>query len=1231
MKSFFLPSVMVFLCWAVSCDKPQLLEPPVNEAVSSFLSYPNVTAIAEDATGHVWVGTSYGLNRAMPYGYHQYYSDSDSLCLQNNHIIALFSDKSGRLWVASKGGNLCYLTEDGCFHQVSVPYHEKVRMSFLETPADDVLCNDETCIYRYNPESEEMLTLVDSKQMNLGFYLLDDKLLVVYPDCLRFMDLVDGHLIDTLVFPEICQGASLAPDGNLWLSTEEGSRLIMIRPETKMQTDVPHQLAEALKGKRIQQLIREKKEVDGTLLIDIGDNILYYEAGTGQVHTLREKGFTLDTQMFNINCVFYDSQDNIWIGTDGGGLRILHNFHRWTRFSILLDYFKETPVSAISYSDSTIFITDHRNQRFFYNLSEKVVRPVLSQKKEHNKRPYPQRTLHLAEGGVLTVDDNSNMIVSIADSDLGYIIPAQKILDALGARLFHPTTLFQDSRGHVWIGTNSDGLALLDLKTTQVRGIPGIEGKDISSILEDLDGNIWVATKNGLYEYDLEGTLINSFSRSGQEGENAYMINSCCLLPDGILLLGTMRGINIVKPRQEPAKGDGRFYLEDLRIHNSIVRPGQDAPIDKSMIYSPHIRLRHDQNNFGILFSELNYGKPNEGSYSYKLEGFNDLWIKCGNTHEAYFSNVPPGHYVFKARISNANGVPYGTGVCEITVNPAPWASPLAKAVYFLLGIGLSCFVLFTTLRYIRNRENLRRIRLEKEQEQHMNDIIKKYFANVAHQLRTPLTMIYGPIETLYTRSSMSEEDRNLIRILRDNTKRMLGLVNQIMNLHSLESDALPMKVSRCDITPVLEKTLDLYRVNAKEKNIGFVTDGLDKNVIVYADIEKIVNILDNLLSNAFKYTPEGGRVSVMLHSDGETVELTVSNSGPTIPEDKLESIFRRFYQVDNSSNGRVNWGSGIGLYYARRLVGLHHGTLTCRNEEDGSGVCFVLRFPIRKEAFSAEELSDAPAAPVKADSVPAAPHAVPDYTADVLKPTVLVVDDDLDVSLYLKTVFSPVFKVRSCYDAESALRLLEDVSPDLIVSDIMMSGLSGLDLCVRLKEDIQYCHIPIILLTAKDRVEDQIAGLKTGADAYVTKPFHAEYLLSLAENLMAGRKRLQRHLSENTGVSPDNSLSTQDRSFLEQLYAIWEEHLSDTEFNISAAAGQLHISHTKFIYKVKGLTNVTPSELFLNYKLNKAAAMLREGKYNVSEVADLTGFGTLAHFSRVFKKKFGVPPSEFK
>lgn len=1237
MKTSFVSYLAISLAIFVSCGKGQPLETPANETFSSFLSYPNVTCMAEDATGHIWIGTSYGLNRSLTYGYHQYYAASDSLSLANNHITTLYTDHDGRMWIASKGGNLCYLTPEGTFRPVAIDYHEKVRISFVELSGGRLFCNDENSIFRFVPEQDRMQLLIDGPQKNLGFFPYGEELSVVYPDHISNYSSADGSLLSEHPLPEICGGAIQAPDGNLWLTTEESSRLRIVRPGSLTPVEVPRTLVEALSGRKIIQLVNGRENGRG-LFLNVADDILYYDTENGQVHTLREKGFSLDTQMYDINCVFYDSRDNIWVGTDGGGIQMLQNFHKWNRFQILLDYFKKTPVSEIAFDEkeNALSITDHRGNHFRYDLAEKKVTSLPSQSGPSPKRTYPTRTLHLSDGKILSVNDNSNLIVSMAGQDIGYIIPLEKVTEALGARQFHPTTLFQDTLGQIWIGTKSNGLAILNLKDNVVRAVSGIQGKDVSTILEDRENHIWVATKNGLYEYGLDGALMNSFSRSGHEGENAYMDNSCCVLPDGILLLGTMRGIVIMNPAQEQALQPERFFLEDLRVHNSIVRPGKNAPIDKAMVFSPAIRLRHDQNSFGISFTELNYWKPYEGSYSYRLEGFDKYWINCGNRHEAFYSNVPPGKYTFQARVSDLGGE-FSSASCEITILPAPWASWPAKLAYVLAALGLLTLAAISFLRHVRNKETLRRIGFEKQQEQQMNDIIKKYFANVAHQLRTPLTMIYGPIDTLSGSRAFSGKERDLLRILRYNADRMLGLVNQIMSFHSLESDALSLQVCKCDLVTPLAKAMALYKINAEKKRISFLTNGFADNLFVYADMEKVLAILDNLLSNALKFTPEGGFVSVSLSCDGTDARIDVSNSGSFIPENQQESIFRRFYQLDGSSSGKDVQGSGVGLYYARKLAMLHHGTLTCRNLEGEEGVCFSLCIPVSKEAFSQEEFKEVnPASFIRNEPLVAEDPVVQggeEGPSEGAKPQVLVIDDDVEITSYLKTLLEPAFRVCCCFDAESALRVLEKDAPDLIISDVMMTGMSGLEFCGQVKGDLQYCHIPFILLTAKDGLQDQIEGLNRGADAYVVKPFHADYLISLAGNLIKSRERLRKVLSDTAGETllGEDALAPQDRSFLDQVYSFWDEQLSNPEFNIAAVVDKMHISHTKFIYKVKGLTGFTPSELFKNYKLNKAAAMIREGKYNVSEVADLTGFGTLAHFSRAFKKKFGVPPSEYK
>jgi len=1211
------------------CTAPQPLPATTSEAISSGLTHPRVTTIAEDSTGHIWIGTTHGLNRAIPYGYHQYFAGEDSLSLSDNHIARVFEDRNGKLWVASINGKLCYLTKEGAFIQVPVEYCGNGIMSFLEMPDGDVFCNNEHNIYRFSPEKGQMEKIISSGAYNLGFFPEGQIIQVVYPDKLGRYGL-DGHIIEEIPFKETCTEATMDPDGLLWLSFGQERHFELWQHGAPVSSP----LSKGLSGFEFREII--PYDDSGNLLVNAIRELLVVNKINGTILKAGDNGFPLDMGEYNINCILQDTRGDLWIGTDGGGVQILPNTKKGSRFHTLQNFFKNVPIQHLSYySDREVLrIATRKNDVYEVSFQAEELVPVLLPSK-YEMISQMRNVLRLSDGRILTAENNQDLILTEADGATASILPVKAVKDALGSELFIPEDLFQDSQRQIWIGTQSNGVVILDPDTHRYRRVSGISCPEVSSITE-VGGHVWVATQYGLNEYNLDGELLNTYLAGSGVSSNAFTEHCACVLPGDILVLGTMQGLVVRYPSSRNREITLPFYFEDLRVQNTLITPAEGSPIRTSMVFSPDIRLRHNQNSFSISFSALDYRDIVHGSYYYKLEGFDHFWIDGGDSHEAFYSNIPPGKYTFLARLSDAGGERvFGSGAVNVTVLPAPWATWWARTLYVLLALSVLSVILYFWLHTVQGREKLRRAEAEKQQEQHMSEINKQYFANVAHQLRTPLTMISGPIGTLSSADDIKGENRHLLRIVRHNVERMLGLVNQIMDFNALETDALSLKIKHIDILPILRNTLDIYQVNAEEKGITFLSDGLDGNAFVYADADKIVNILDNLLSNAFKYTPKGGIISVSFSEIQGRACLKVSNSGPLIPEDKIERIFERYYQLDGQSrHGRYNWGSGIGLYYARKLAGLHHGTLSCANAEDGSGVCFTLSVPTEKEQYRPEELDTGMpqqvlhAEKVVMDSIPLPPDG-----EGILKPAVLVVDDDTDITFYLRTLLAPHYQVTCCYDVESARKLLMQRIPDIILSDIMMNGQTGLEFCDFLKGDLQYCHIPVVLLTAKDSVKDQIDGLNAGADAYVTKPFNAEYLISLMDNLLKGRERLRKALSENAGMDlpGDNSLSPQDRSFLKDLYALMDEELSNSEFNIGDIVDKLHISHSKFLYKVKGLTGVTPSELFKNYKLNKAASMLREGKYNISEVSDLTGFSSLAHFSKVFKKKFGVPPSEFK
>lgn len=669
-----------------------------------------------------------------------------------------------------------------------------------------------------------------------------------------------------------------------------------------------------------------------------------------------------------------------------------------------------------------------------------------------------------------------------------------------------------------------------------------------------------------------------------------------------------------------------------------MVRPGKGACIDRHLSYNPDINLKYDQNGFSISFAALDYSESERLHHYYKLDGFDQYWINAHNNKEAYYANLPAGTYTFRVRITqNDQSTIVGENAIRVIVHPAPWATWWAYTFYLIAGITILAFFIRAMWRIRVEKQAVLRAEQAKAQEQFINKMNMSFFANISHEFRTPLTMISGPISLLYSSSDITGENKNLLRIVQRSVNRMLRLVNQMLDFNKLENDTLKLKVRPTEIVVFLKELTDIFRVNAESKSITMITNGLEGSFIAWIDEDKIDKIFTNLMSNALKYTPAGGRINVNFDIvSGEdavqAVKIEVINTGQ-IPDDKLEKIFERYYQISDEHGGIYNWGTGIGLYYARSLARLHHGSLTASNLKDDNKVMFTLIVPVGQSAYSEAERSHEQVNQLEAFPLEENPLPVkPDPDLDKEKKTIMVVDDDSEVAYYLELLLGSDYQVVCRFNAESALEAITESVPDLILSDVVMPGKDGYWLCREIKESLQLCHIPVILVTAKTTIENQVEGLNVGVDAYVTKPFEPHYLMALIKSLLNNREKTRSLLSRSTQTDKmdENVLSPQDNMFMTELYHLMESELSNPELDVTRMTQLLKISRTKFYYKVKGLTGENPSVFFKTYKLNRAVELLKEGKYTISEIADMTGFNTLFHFSKSFKQQFGIPPSEY-
>ncbi len=816
------------------------------------------------------------------------------------------------------------------------------------------------------------------------------------------------------------------------------------------------------------------------------------------------------------------------------------------------------------------------------------------------------------------------------------------------------TSLLKDSAGDLWAGTVANGLLRHDHKTGATVSVNGVPCPDICSVEEDRQGNIWVSTMNGLGKYDrTTGRFINYFEEDGIGG-NQFSDRASCVLPDGTLVFGGTHGLTWFNPLDVPQKRQVPLVFEDLKIHNALVAPGEGQPIDRELRTSPDILIRSDQNAFSISFAALDYSEHERTHYYYMMEGFDRDWVDAGNNHEAYYANLPAGKYRFHVRITNNNqSIVETEKALNVKVLPPWYGTWWARLLFCLAGLGVLTLVwlLYRRIRRVRKqaaahireeRRERERAEQEKAQEQRLNKIQMNYFANVAHEFRTPLTMIAGPVSQLAESEKVQGQERQLVNIIQRSSTWMLSLVNQLLDFNRIGDKKLQLKVAKGDIITPLRGIADLFRFDAASKGIELDTFGLEDSFPMWADADKVQKVVMNLLSNAMKFTPTGGRVTLGFDvipreeatsvfplteadTDSQFAKITVADTGCGIPEDQLEKIFERFYQADNQGDTQ---GSGIGLFYSRVLTGLHHGYIKAANRSEG-GAVFSFILPVSASSYTEDERSQAE--PVY--DIPAPATASPDETApEADRKRIAVVDDDLNIANYLKVLLGPYYNVTLYFDASSALKDMQDEVPDLILSDVVMPGMSGYDLCETVKGDLQLSHIPVILVTAKVAVENQVQGLGVGADAYVTKPFQPAYLLALVKSLLENREKLHRQLGSVTTteeIAPE-ALSPRDAAFMKELYELMEKELANVDLDITRITEMMHISRTKFYYKVKGLTGENPGVFFKRYKLNRAADLLKEGKHNMSEIAYMTGFNTLSHFSTSFKKQFGVPPSEY-
>ena len=1018
--------------------------------------------------------------------------------------------------------------------------------------------------------------------------------------------------------------------GNLWLGSEGQGFKVVYRYKDMFNADT--HLIRALNRQDVKSVAADNQH--HLWIASKQKGLCVYDTQTRQLTNLQTGYSPTNSDKYDIYKVFVDHKQRLWLLTMSGVSKCLYDGHR---LSVLKTYPVYMPMEITE---------DHRGTIWVSTAGYYVC--AINPENDHYtlKQVFPKTftfipgLLTLRNGGILlSAFAQSPMLIDRQSQELRrFTVKQEDVKACIRRSVYIPTKSFQDSKGNIWLGTVTNGLLRYDARTHRMTAIQGLSCADVSSIEEDQRGNIWVSTMDGLNKVDPRNYSITIYHEADGIGGFQFNDRASCRMADGTLVFGGTHGLTVFNPMKIVATGSPRLMFENLKVHNNIVIPGKGQPISESMETAKEINLGYRQNSFSISFAAIDYSDFKRIHYYYRLEGHDNIWTDADGNNEAHYSNLPSGNYTFHIKIvGNDSDRPLAENTIKVRIAPEPWNTWWAWCFCLLAAAAIYWYVRKARKRIEKEKRLAFKAEEEREQEQRINKMNMSFFANVSHEFRTPLTMIAGPVEQLRNSGDIRPQDHRLLDIVARSVNRMLRLANQMLDFNKLENDTLRLHVEQKDIIAELRRYLAIFTMNAEEKGITIRTQGLEGSLTMWLDADKLEKIFNNLMSNAMKFTPRGGAIDVVFDTldNGHRISLSIADTGKGIPQSELENIFKRYYQLNNQSEGTINWGSGIGLYYARELARLHHGTLSANNRTDCTGALFTLVLPTDESAYTEEEKK--PLEPAYADIPAKTPASDVDDVADEQdgedkRSKVLVVDDDTEVVHYLRTLLAPEYKVIYCFDAESALKAAREEEPQLILSDVVMPGMSGYELCHMIKDDLQTSHIPVILVTAKITDENKVEGLNSGADAYVTKPFAPKVLLAMIKSLLTNRERVRTILNSTTETDKDveDVLSAQDKHFMDELYQVMEKEMVNAELDVNKATEMMHVSRTKLYYKVKGLTGESPSTFFKTYKLNKAAELIKAGEHTISEIAFMTGFNTLPHFSTSFKKQFGCTPSEY-
>jgi signal transduction histidine kinase/ligand-binding sensor domain-containing protein/DNA-binding response OmpR family regulator len=1163
------------------------------------LSNDVISSITVDPEGNLWVGTSGGgVNKIIKKGneffFERYTSGVGPKSLSNNYILSLSADKNGFLWIGTDNGGLNRLSINNGNIDI-YRMTEGEEYSLKSNSIWSLYCDNEDRIW--------------IGSYNKGISVIDE----------RFgkFNSFKKNIYDKNSLPDNdVTGFAEDSKGNIWIATDGGG-ICKFNPITR--------------------------KIENTITSSAGDNRIINNA---------------------LQNIFIDHEDNIWICAWGGGIDKLNKKGIRIR-NYKLDRYQgsgnNNPIGIFTDSKSNMWVGTSGSGLFRYNKQKDRFDPVVS----INESQILSRNSYIT----CLLEDSQGTIWVTSVYGLG-IIKAKDDLSFECTDLFHTEdtnsissntllSIFEDSRKRMWFGTSDKGLNLYDRNTksfTHISKSNGLASNTIQGILEDDEGQLWISTNRGISRLNYESMTVMNFSQEDGLCSNEFYSRSCLRARNGELYFGNENGFNLFSPgkiKSNPIIPE--VYLTDFKINNrSININDKRSPLKKHISVTDEIRLTYKQSSFTIDFVALNYTHSSRNRFCYKLVGFDEDWICIGTSRSAYYTNIKPGSYVFLVKGSNNDGVwNEKPAKLKIIIEPPYWKTWWAKLIYLL-----TFFVTVLLLIVIRNeradiKARLKVEQMAREKEHELNESNIRFFTNISHEFRTPLSLILAPLESLLGTAKLKTKEQLLV--IYRNANKLLRLTNNLLDFRKLQVGITRLQVKQFDIVSFIHEISSYFAENMKSRSIEFKIES-DKSIsLVWLDPEKLETIILNLLSNAYKFTPDHGSIRVYLSTktgldlsndwsyisanikdDQNFIEVSITDNGIGIQSEELPMIFDMFYRSDSTMIKRYS-GTGIGLALVKGLTELHHGFIKAESIP-GQKTSLVFILPVDRNVYKENEIQ------IEADNQiskegsgyyeyfsPPNIKVPEEKYPDKDKPEILIVEDNDELRSFLVRELEKNFNISHADNGLDGIdRAISDI-PDLIVSDILMPKASGIELCKAVKSDLRSCHIPVILLTAKTTVPDQIEGIETGADAYITKPFNIQFLNTMIMQLIESRRKLYAHFSQDVYIMPGKLTSNKmDQEFLQKTIDYIMHNIAENKLSVEGLAVTLSLSRSNVYRKIKALTGQTIVEFIRTIRLKHALKLMETKKYTIAEIAYQTGFSSPSYFTRSFKENYGKTPSEY-